>query len=159
MAVPNDMVELLIRDAFQFLQADHGFQIWEIVKNNYGCFVMYKGEHVAIRVSDEIYDGGIFVRFYKLKDGKIPPYPIFFDRDAEYLIFDFSNLLILRTGSFIEQDSRRIYEESDYVKETLRRFAEAIKRHASDVLKGDFSVLPAIKRLVIRRAKELEHEM
>jgi hypothetical protein len=34
-----------------------------------------------------------------------------------------------------------------------------MKHNARDVLKGDFSVLPAIKRLVIRRAKELENGM
>ena len=155
----NDICELQVREKFKFLEEEYQFHIWEILKNNYGCYITYKSPFLAVKVSNEIHEGAIGVSFYKLQDGKIPPYPIFFDPSGEFLVFTLHDLLVLRTGSFIEQDSRRLCEESDYMKAVVAKFAEAIKRHARDVLKGDFFVLPAIKRLVVRRAKELENEM
>ena len=155
----NDIYELQVREQFKFLEEEYQFHVWEVLKNNYGCYITYKSPLLAVKVSNEIHEGSMDVSFYKLEDGKIPTYPIFFDPSAEFLVFSLHDLLVLRTGSFITQDWKRLYEDADYLKATVAKFAEAIKRHASDVLKGDFSVLPAIKRLVIRRAKELEHEM
>jgi hypothetical protein len=111
-----------------------------------------------VRVSLEIYDGGIFVLFYRLKDGKIPPHPIFFDPKAEFLIFNFNDLLLLRHSEMILQDPARLHEPA-YNESILKNYAAALKKHATDVFGGDFGVWEQVKPIVVHRAKELENEM
>ena len=157
METVNDRFEGLVRDRFQFLETDYNFHICETIKDNYGCFIMYKGSVLAIRVSYEIYDAGIYANFYKLKNGNIPKYPVFFNPAEEFLIFDLNNLLLLRCGKIITQDFKRLHEAA-YQEYILKQYADSIKKYALDILNGDFSVLPQLKEIVVRRAKELEHE-
>jgi hypothetical protein len=148
--------QLALRE-FNFLKRDYHFEVHSIKKDNYGCFMMLKTASLAIRISLEIYDGGVFAKFYKIKDGEIPEYPVFFDPTAEFLIFDFNDLMRLRCGKVISQDSKRIYEPA-YLESLVHEYAIAIKENASDVLTGDLSVFELVKGIVVRRAKELEHE-
>ena len=67
------------------------------------------------------------------------------------------DLLVIRTGKKLEQDGKLIYNE-EYLKAKTQEFADLLKEHATDVLRGDFDVLPGIKERVTKRAKELEGE-
>jgi len=153
----NEIFEKLVRNNFQFLTGDFAFQLIDVEKNNYGCLLWYKNQTTVVRVSLELYDGGIFVTIYQLKDGNIPEYPTFFDPAAEFLIFDLNDLLILRTGKKVEQDSSLTYGE-EYLTMKVEEFARLLEKHGSDVLSGDFGILAKIKEKVARRAKELEDE-
>jgi len=153
----NDDFERLVRHEFQFLVDDYRFQIIDVEKTNYGCLVWYKNQFTVVRVSLEIYDGGMFVTIYRLRDGSIPEYPVFFDPAAEFLIFDLNDLAIIRTGKKVEQDGELIYDKH-YLEAKVKEFASLLKSNGADILSGDFSVLPQIKERVARRAKELEDE-
>ncbi len=153
----NDIFAKFVRKEFQFLIDEYGFQIIDVEKTNYGCLVWYKNQSTVVRVSLELYDGGVFTTIYKLKDGGIPEYPVFFDPAAEFLIFDLNDLLLLRTGKKVEQDGELIYKK-EYLETKVQEFAASLKKNATDVLAGDFTVLPQIKERVARRAKELEDE-
>jgi hypothetical protein len=159
MVYSNDIFEKIARQEFRFLESEYDFKLHGVEKTVYGCFIIYKASALAVRVSCETHDGGVFVKIYKLKDGEIPKYPIFFDPKAEYLIFNFNNLLLLRAKRVIEQDEERIYKDSEYLKATVKQFADNLKLYGSDVLKGDFGILPELHKIVIRRAKELEDEI
>jgi hypothetical protein len=154
----NDIFATLARDKFQFLETLHGCQIIDVEKSNYGCIVWYKNSSVAIRVSYEIYDDGIFVTIYRLRDdGQIPEHPIFFDPSAAFLTFDLNDLIRVRGGERLSKGSESMYDRAALAK-TVEEYANALKSHASDVIDGDFSILPQIKEIVARRAKELENE-
>jgi hypothetical protein len=60
-------------------------------------------------------------------------------------------------GEKIEQDHKLMYQ-NDYMEKKIKEFAAMLKKYGSDILSGDFSLLPKIKERVVRRAKELEHE-
>ena len=149
----NDDFEKHVRREFQFLIDDYRCQIIDVEKNNYGCLVWYKNQSTVVRVSLELYDGGMFVTVYKLKDGSIPEYPVVFDPAGEFSIFDLNDLAILRTGKKVEQDAKLIYKK-EYLQTKVQEFATTLKMNATDVLSGDFTVLPQIKERVARRAKE-----
>jgi hypothetical protein len=153
----NDSFEQLVRSDFRFLAERYGFQVIDVEKSNYGCIVWYKNQTTVVRVSLELYDGGLFVTIYRLKDGNVPDYPIFFDPRAEFLVFDLNDLLIIRSGEKIDQDPTLIYDEK-YLKSKVKQFSQALQQHADDVLRGDFEILPKLKERVARRAKELEDE-
>lgn len=153
----NDDFEKVARVSFQFLIDDYQFQIIDVEKNNYGCVLWFKNQYTAIRLSLELYDGRLFVTIYKLKKGTIPEYPVFFDSASEFLIFDLNDLAILRTGKKVEQDSELIYKK-EYLETKVQELATTLKMNATDVLSGDFTVLPQIKERVAKRVKELEDE-
>jgi len=153
----NEIFEKLARTNFQFLIDDYGSQLIDVEKNNYGCLLWYKNQTTVVRVSLELYDGGIFVTLYKLQNGNIPEFPTFFDPAAEFLIFDLNDLLIVRAGKKVEQDGELIYNEA-YLASKVSEFAGLLKQYGNDVLREDFAILPHIKEIVARRARELEEE-
>jgi hypothetical protein len=152
MAYTNDTFEQIVRQEFKYLETDFNFHVHKVEKNVYGCFLIYKGLALAIRVSFEIHDGGVFVYIYRLKDGKIPEYPIFFDPKADFHIFDFNNLVLLKTNHPIEQNEQSVYEDGEYMKCIIREYAESLRTYGADLLNGDFSVFPEIRKIVARRA-------
>jgi len=146
-----DHFESVALENFKFLETDYSFRLHDQKKNNYGCCIMYLKDAVGVRVSLEIYDGGVFVYFYKVTDGKVPEYPLFFDEKSELRVFDFNNLYQLRTGRILSQKSNRLYEQK-YLEDIVAAFAEAVKNYSDDFLNGDFRFLPQIKEIVARRA-------
>lgn len=154
MKTRNDVFEASCQRGFSFL-ANYGFALVDCIKDNYGCCITYKNNSAAITIQLE--DAGVLINFFKLVNGDIPVYPVFFDPKEEFLVFDFNDLLIVRTGAKVEQDPKLMYNE-EYMKGKITEFAELLRRHGDDVLSGDFGILPKIKERVVRRVKELEDE-
>lgn len=150
----EDIFEAACQKEFSFL-AGLGFKIVSTEKDNYGCRITYKNNTTAIKIN--LGRDLMFIDCYKLKNGEIPKPPIFFNPTDEFLVFDINDLLAIRTGDQIGQDHRLMYKEK-YLADKVKEFAEKLKCYGMDILSGDFSLLPEIKKRVIRRAKELENE-
>lgn len=150
----DDIFEITCKKEFSFLE-NLGFAIVDSTKDNYGCRLTYKSDATAVKI--ELDRATMFIDCYKLKDGNIPKRPIFFDQNEEFLVFDFNDLLMVKVGRKIEQIPKLMYRE-DYMKEKIKEFAEQLRCHGTDILSGDFSLLPEVKKRVVGRAKELENE-
>jgi hypothetical protein len=154
----NDTFEQLVRDKFQYLETMHRCQVIDVEKTNYGCIVWYKNNNVAIRISYEIYEDGVFVTIYKLHaNGQIPENPIFFDPNAAFLVFDLNDLMRAQGADRLSKGSEGMYDKTA-LEETVENYANALKSHATDIINGDFNILPRVREVVVRRAKELEDE-
>jgi hypothetical protein len=152
MAYTNETFEQIIRQEFKYLETDFSFHIHKVEKNVYGCHVMFKGSALGIEICFEVHEGHVSVRIYRLKDGEIPKYPIFFDPKAEFLIFYFDDLMLLKTKHSIEQNERSVFEYGGYMKRIIKEYAENLRIYGADLLNGDFSVFPEIHKIVARRA-------
>lgn len=150
----RDLFEKFCLREFDYL-SEFGFRLIESKKDNYGCFLTYKNTWVAIKIA--LVGSGIDVNFYRLRDGQIPPYPIFFDPKEDFLVFNAVDLLGVKTGKGFDQTPARLYEK-DYLECAVGTFAQLLHEHARDVLCGDFGVLPMIKDRVVKRARELENK-
>jgi hypothetical protein len=142
--------ESISKRRFAFLEQRFGFQTRKHVQDNFGCFVLYQNATTGVRISFGR-DGMIYVTLYKLQDGELPKYPVFFSPRADFLVFDLNDLLAVRGQQPIHQNPRTIAADANFEK-TLTTFAEQLATHASDVLRGDFGVLPEIQKVVARRA-------
>ena len=100
---------------------------------------------------------GISVVFFKLLNNEIPSYPIFFDPNDEFLVFNADDLLSAKKQKAFEQVTSRLYEKL-YLKVKVKEYAELLRLHAADMFLGNFAVLEKIKELVVRRWCELKHE-
>jgi hypothetical protein len=155
MAMKNsDAFESACVKDFSYL-SDYGFSLVKTEMDNYGCFLTYKNKSLALRISMD--RDGINIVFFKLSNDEIPAYPIFFDLDDEFLVFNANDLLTAKMQKTFEQVTKRLYEES-YMKAKVKEFAELLRLHASDMFLGNFESLETIKVLVVRRWCELKHE-
>lgn len=153
MANLNDNFESRVRKAFGFLESERHFQISAVEKDNYGSLVMYKGGFVAIRVSLDLYDGRIFVTIYRLKNGRIPEYPIFYESTAEFLVLSFDDLLTVKGEKALGQNPHQI-NDPNYQELILNEYANLVKKYGMEIINGNFEVLESIKSLVSKRATQ-----
>src|SRR5438552_17683017 len=101
----EDVFEKCCLSEFKYL-TEFGFHLVKTEKDNYGCFLTYKNKWVALKIS--LVGSGIDIVFYKLRDGEIPPYPIFFNPKQEFSVFNAIDLLVVKTGKGFEEDSARL---------------------------------------------------
>src|SRR4051794_38883272 len=105
MKTRSDFFEECCRVEFSFL-VGFGFDLIKLEKDNYRCSMVYKNNWTAVKVMLQLQGPGMVIDCYKLKNGEIPPYPVFFDAKQELLVFDLNDLLLARTGTSVEQDWR-----------------------------------------------------
>ena len=149
-----DIFESACMKEFSYL-SNFGFSLIDSKRDNNGCNLTYKNKWLALSVGLD--RDGIDIVFFKLSNNEIPPYPIFFDPNEEFLVFNANDLLTAKNQKTFEQVTKYLYEKP-YMKIKVREFAELLRLHASDVLSGNFEVLEKVKELVIRRWHELKHE-
>jgi hypothetical protein len=143
---------------FGFLTTDHGFKVATIDKDNYGCYITYSNDVVAVKVSYEIKDGGLFVMLCRMVNGKLPPYPIFISSEMTLNWFDLEDVVGLKNPS-IELEPEFVDPVKPTAKElktNLKKYAEALKAYAADILGGDFSSFAGLEKIVKRRANVLK---
>jgi len=130
--------------AFRFLIDEYDCEL--LIEH--GCH--YKNKTTAIIVSLELEYPGLFVMFLKLVDGKVPKDP--FNRG-----FYLEDLVTHR-----DPGDRCTYKPEDFeneqkVREILYTYAFLTKKHASDILRGDFRVFQDLEQIVRNRAARLKN--
>ena len=153
----RDVFEAFCSKHLNFLLDDFAFKVVSVEKDNYGCFITCRNNTTALKASLCPLDGQIIICIYRIVDGKIPKYPLFFDRHAEFLVFSLDTLSKLKTGKFILQEQKDLFDAKS-IERIVKEYAELLKQYGAEFLRGDFSILPQLKEIVARQAKELEHE-
>lgn len=107
--------------------------------------VLYRSATSFVRITDEPREGGIFVLIGRLVDGSVPPYPITVGPDTQLHAFYLEEFKRLRskTGTSMADGHPKQSE--------LERCAEDTRKYAENVLRGDFSVFPALAQQVKAR--------
>jgi hypothetical protein len=150
----KDIFESACLKEFAYL-SEFRFQLIKREKSNYGCFLRYQNSFVALDIS--LVGSGIVIVFFKLQNDAIPEYPVFFDPEAEFLVFHAIDLIAVKTGKIFEQISARLFEQ-DYLETKVKEFASLLRMHATDIFQGDFTVLENVKQRVVHRWAELKNE-
>jgi hypothetical protein len=141
---------------FEFLETEFNCKVVDISQTKSCELVIYTNETTAVQISLELRDGGIFVEIMKLVDGKIPPKEIFINSNTQLNRFDFEDFLAIRNPSLsIERpDLNKLIFEPGWEKimtRIVRQFATELRKHASDVLKGDFRIFSNLEKIVKAR--------
>lgn len=107
-------------------------------------------------VSLELTYPGLFVMFSRLVDGKIPPYPI--DVAVEPVLHNFylDDIVALRAPTEVVQYDPRDLWDPRKVAELLYVDALLTRKHAADILRGDFLVFSTLEQIVRNRDVRLK---
>lgn len=139
---------------FSFLQREFGCEVFPMQKKRISAFITFKNQTTAIQISLEPLSTGIFVTFFKLKEGIVPEQPMMFNPEHELLVFDFGNVLIIKEVPQIKQIPALLFDQS-HMERVLHEYAERVKVYGANLLRGDFSLLPQVKEIIAQRVKKL----
>lgn len=134
-----------IERCYGFLEHDFGCRVVETRRGDPVEAVTYANETTFVRVTLER-DVELYVQFGPLRDGAVPPYgPGWYD---VLMLVDAMNepRPDCVTPGFARGDLQRCLEEH----------ADALRRAGSDVLNGDFEVVPELQAM-IRANLENQH--
>lgn len=135
---------------FAFLSSDFGFRIDSVRKDVFGCFITYINKFAEVKFDFCPLDAWIKVTIFQVIDGQICKPTIFFDPNQELHSFEFDVLTLIRTNKIVTQKEDDLYNV-DEIERILSEYAGLMKQCATDVLQGDFKVLPEIKSAIIRK--------
>ena len=140
---------------FQFLPDEFGFKKRARKKDAGVYSLLYETKTTDVAISFEWRDQYIDISLGR-RDRKAPqekgrlPRP-----EDELTVFGLEDLLKLRTGEYAISENRfgRALTRKD-IKEILNTYARGLRKHATDVLQGDFSIFPSLEKIVRKRMKQ-----
>lgn len=143
--IGNKFLELC-KTKFQYLIEEYGFALKSASKKPGTIYkVVYQNKFVSIHINWEFRDNLIYMHIYKLFNGKLIRNPIIISRDSTLTGFDFENLLSLRSPKTVIDSRPKNIED---VERILTIFADLLRVVGSDVLRGDFSVMRDVEKLI-----------
>lgn len=149
--------ESLVRERFAFLTELFAMRRIKVEKSARGEAVTYRNTTTGVRITFEPMDGGIFVYVIRLRDGKVPPYPIFIKEDTVLDWFRIQEITSVREPSL--QLVRSLKEASFHppkgeLTRILTPMARAVRKHCGDILRGDLTLLDELEPKLRQQAIE-----
>lgn len=143
--VGNKFLELC-KTKFQYLLEEDGFSLRSSRKESGNIYkVVYQNKTTSVHINWEFRDNLIYIHIYRLINGNLLRYPTIITKDTKINSFDFENLLSVRRPQAIIDATPKNIEDVDRILATYSRLLRSV---GSDVLKGDFSVLPDIEKFI-----------
>jgi hypothetical protein len=136
-------------EAFEFLENDFCYRVVDSRITGEGFMVDIGGTNVGVRIVYQVRDPlGVFVCL--LKDGVFPgPWG---DIRADSVIAQFDLLDIeVESGLAIQPEDEALYAIPD--RKDLDTLAARLRQAGSGILAGDLSLVPALQRRVLERAR------
>ena len=148
-----DRFEAAARAAFAFLERDLDFTFEPDTSKErrdhwWVRYLTYRGERAFVRVELDSRDRAFNVLFGPLRDGEIPPYPIFMESEQQPILW-FPLWAVLQVEDTDQPPFT--FAEDGPLDEELRAWADALRKHAASALSGDASDLEEGVRRVMHR--------
>jgi hypothetical protein len=144
----SDLQAIFIQNClnrFEYLST-YGFELAGTTRDRYGSEVTYKNPTTGVKVSFEVRENEIFVYLIRLIDGEIPDY-----LHAPSNWFYLDNLVKPRSPrTNVPRKEADDWFTPEDVDNFLSVYAELLKEHGEDVLRGDFHVFSELERQVAR---------
>jgi hypothetical protein len=142
----------LCKQKFRFLIDEYGFVLKSSRRESGNIFkVVYQSKTASVHINWEFRDNLIYVNLYRLVDGKLLKDPITISKDTVVNSFDLDILLLLREPTAMPK-TNSIPRNLDDVEKIVDRYSLLLSKYASDVLRGDFTVLKDIEVLIKEKA-------
>jgi hypothetical protein len=139
------------RELFIFLENEYQCTVSE-EQTPFRSAVTYINETTSVRISFEPREGGLFVLLSRLRNGEIPPYPIFIKPQTQINSFYLDDILSLRAPEKIGEYKKQLEEGKTAMAEQLHFYASMLRRYTKDILQGDFSIYADMEQIVKKRA-------
>lgn len=144
-----------IKEHFQFLETDYDYKLESSRIEDWGGEVIYSNNTTGIKLLYEFSCAFIYVFICKLVDGRIIDNPRPMSIDSEINCFDFNDALPedqkMKPAYEYGLDSP-FYDESNGLSNYSKEFALRLSEYGQNVLRGDFSILPKMEKIIKARA-------
>lgn len=138
-------------EAFKFLTTDFGFEYFATVEHPPDCVIKYRNKTTGISIRCE-WKSMVCVSLVKLAQERAEVV-----EDRRY------DLMLLMEIRRPEIDAHRFYGPykewtNDHIEKLLREYARFLTEDARDVLTGDFSIFPELKKLSAQYKRQKNKE-
>lgn len=140
---------------FRFLEDDYGCTLESSLTEKWGGELIYRNETTGIRLVYEVPSAFLFVFIYKLIGGEMVENPTPLLANSKITKFDFNDALpdSAKMKPAYEYGSESLYFDDEVgLSNYLREFATRLQQYGKDALKGDFSILPKIDKIIKKRS-------
>ena len=139
-------------ETFKFLTTDFGFEYFAAVEHPPECVIKYRNETTGISVAYE-WNSSVAVDLVKLER---TPAEVFEGKGYDLLL-----LMEIRGPEIDRKEFYRVNKEwtNDYIEKLLCEYASFLSEQAGDVLTGDFSVFPELKKLNAQYRRQTNKEL
>jgi hypothetical protein len=152
---PVDQVAELVSDAFQPLLGKLGFRVVHQTKRKDRLEIRYAGTTAGVIVSWEMREPYLFVRICRLDNGELRVTAGEVRPDTVLNCFDLNDLVqLVAPEDVVAGYSRDIPAPSAGLAGIVHRQARNLLLHGQSMLAGDFSMVPALDRVVKARARQ-----
>jgi hypothetical protein len=140
---------------FKFLEKKYGFVLVKEAVDSLSYEFWYKSNTVGIKVKFEFPDFYLFVKLCRLQNEGFPPKPGEIRPETQLESFDLDDVLTIRSKeSLIPSYSVDTKFDKALLEDVVRKQAINLKKFATDIIKGDFSLFPELDKIVKKRAKQ-----
>ena len=150
----------LDRGRFNFLEKEFNAKVTEIKESSAGEFITYMNKTTAARISLEPLDGGVFVYIVRLREGIMPPYPMFVEQNTVLNWYELRDIAVLKEPSLnvnTELSEPSFGPPEEEISEILKGLAKIVKTHCSDLLNGDFRILKKVDKKIKKDLRKYMH--
>jgi hypothetical protein len=144
----EDSFKVECEKAFGFLVDEFHCRLVPDWFSEYRAARVYQNDTTAVLISLELDYPGLFVMFLKLVDGKIP-------KESFNRGFYLTDLVALRAPDYHYAYNVKELWDPKKVKEIVFTYAFLTKKHAADILRGDFRVFKDLEKIIRERAEHL----
>jgi hypothetical protein len=148
----------IVKDQFGFLVSDFQYRLEWCKQIDGGFDVLYGSKSCGVHIVYEFREAYLFITLHELQDGKFIDNPRPVKPESVLTGFSLDDILLQRAPEAVIKPAYSYGEESKFYDKKngltlyVSQFAEALKKHASDVLTGNFKIFKALEPIVKKRA-------
>ncbi len=144
-----------VKKHFQFLEVEYACKLESSVIENWGGTVIYRNNTTGIKLLYEANSAFIYVFIYKLVKGEMIDNPVILEPDSEITCFDFNDALPENEKmkpAYEYGPASLYYDDQNGLSNYIQDYALRLKEHGSALLKGDFSIISKVEKIIKKRA-------
>ncbi|MBC6608909.1 hypothetical protein H8B13_18960 [Hymenobacter sp. BT188] len=152
-----------VKEQFAFLEVDFACRLVQARKAPQVYEFRYQNSTTGIELTYEYREAYLFILLYQLQDGKWVANPTPMQEQTKLTGYALDDVLLLRNPNALVKPAYAYGADSVYYeKETglslyIGAFAANLQRYAADILQGDFSLFPALEKVVKERMKKFQN--
>lgn len=156
----NEKFDQIVQEKFNFLITDFGFKLADSREEKWGYNLIYLNSTTGVKINYEFREAYIFIMLCKLVDGNLIENPRNINEDTTLYCYGLDDIVDIINP---KDSMKPVYQYSDgfeyYNKENgmslyISKFADNLKKHAEDVLNGNFDIFWKADGIVKERARQ-----
>lgn len=150
--------DTIAEERFDFLIKDYGFRLIQSKKQDWGGYeLLFLNQTTGVQIIYEFQEAYVFITLYQLENGVLIENPVPLMISSAIHGYGLDDIISLRAPHDLLKPAYKYPETSEYFDKEkgltlfVSAFADNLKRHAQDVLTGDFTIFDKLEKIVKNR--------